>query len=209
MKKTILLLFQLLLMMPLAAKVTPGVRVGGAYSSMVQKTGKEYHSGARFGFSVAGILDIPVYKKFSIRPEVAFVNQGGSFLTNPQEKLKEDHLHNRYNYYSLQVPVNIVYPFRFADVKLDIFAGPAFDFSLFGRMKADGEKRNIHFGVREDRDLKTFDLGVNVGMSVEYKKYFFSIQALCGTLDRRTVKNKGETSLYQNNVTFSFGYFFR
>ncbi|MCC8143525.1 MAG: PorT family protein [Tannerellaceae bacterium] len=208
MKKTILLLFQLLLMMPLAAKVTPGVRVGGAYSSLVHKVEKQYHSGARFGFSIGGIVDIPVYKKLSVRPEVAFVNQGGSFLIN-QWEVEENHLYNRYNYYALQVPVNVVYPFRFSNVKLDVFAGPAFDFSLFGKMKSCGERRNIYFGVSEDKDLKTFDLGVNVGISVEYRKYFFSIQALCGTLDRRTVKNEGETSLYQNNVTFSFGYFFR
>ncbi len=57
--------------------------------------------------------------------------------------------------------------------------------------------------------LKTFDLGVNLGLQVEYSNFFFSVSALCGTLDRRTTKHDGESSLYQNNVTFSLGYYFR
>ena len=39
--------------------------------------------------------------------------------------------------------------------------------------------------------------------------YFFSVSALCGTLDRRAIEREGESSLYQNNVTLSLGYMFR
>ncbi|MEO3230637.1 PorT family protein, partial [Parabacteroides merdae] len=38
---------------------------------------------------------------------------------------------------------------------------------------------------------------------------FFSVSALCGTLDRRAIEREGESSLYQNNVTLSLGYMFR
>ena len=36
------------------------------------------------------------------------------------------------------------------------------------------------------------DLGVNVGLRVDYSRYFFSVSALCGTLDRRAIEREGD-----------------
>lgn len=197
----------LLTSLPAAAKITYGVRVGGAYSSLIQKVAGESEAGARFGFSVAGLAEIPLPKRWSIRPEIAFVNQGGAYYSGPQ--MEGMALHNKCWYYSLQVPVNVAYTFTFTDVSLSVFAGPAFDWALFGKMKSRETDPDIHFGVSEEKDLKPCDLGVNVGLGVEYSNFFFSISALCGTIDRRAVKREGETSVYQNNVTLSLGYYFR
>lgn len=68
---------------------------------------------------------------------------------------------------------------------------------------------NIDFGSKKEPNLKSFDLGVNVGMGVEYSRFFFAINSITGTLDRRAVKREGESNIFQNNVTFSLGYFFR
>ena len=68
----------MLMIMPAVGQVTFGVRAGGAYSSLVQKVEGTYNAGARFGFSLAGLADIHLYKGLSLRPELAFVNQGGS-----------------------------------------------------------------------------------------------------------------------------------
>lgn len=192
----------------LAAQVTFGVKAGGAYSAMIQNVENRYRAGTRFGFSVAGLADIPVYKRLSVRPELAFVNQGGSFLSNYEIEGAKNSF-NKCNYYSIQIPVDLVYTFVFKDMRLGVFAGPAFDFSLFGKMKTRDEHVDIHFGETGETDLKSFDLGVNVGLQVEYKNLFFSIAAFCGTLDRLAVRGEGESSLYQNNVTFSLGYLFR
>lgn len=197
----------LLIVLPAAAKITYGVRVGGGYSSLVQKVGGESESGARFGFSLAGLADIPLRGRWSIRPEIAFANQGGAYYSGPG--MDGMALHNKCWYYSLQIPVNVAYTFVFTDVSLSIFAGPAFDWSLFGKMKSREIDPDIHFGVSDEKDLKPCDLGVNVGLGVEYNHFFFSIGALCGTIDRRAVKREGETSVYQNNVTLSLGYYFR
>ena len=166
-----------------------GVRAGGAYSSLVQKVEGTYNAGARFGFSLAGLADIHLYKGLSLRPELAFVNQGGSFYSNPQVEGAKNSFIN--------------------DVQLGVYAGPALDFSLFGKMKTENQNVDIHFGQTKEADLKTFDLGVNVGLRVDYSRYFFSVSALCGTLDRRAIEREGESSLYQNNVTLSLGYMFR
>lgn len=197
----------LLMIAPAAAKITYGVRVGGAYSSLVQKVAGESVSGARFGFSVGALGEIPLKGRWSIRPEIAFANQGGAYYSGPDKDGMA--LHNKCWYYSLQVPVNVAYTFVFTDVSLSVFAGPAFDWSLFGKMKSREIDPDIHFGVSEEKDLKPCDLGVNVGLGVEYSNFFFSISALCGVIDRRAVKREGETSVYQNNVTFSLGYYFR
>ena len=194
--------------MPVVSQVAFGVRVGGAYSSLVQKVEGTYKAGARFGFSVAGLADIPLYKGLSLRPEVAFANQGGSFISNFQVEGAKNSL-NKCNYYSIQIPVNLAYTFNINDVQLGVYVGPALDFSLFGKMKTQNQNVDIHFGQDKETDLKTFDLGVNVGLRVDYSRYFFSVGALCGTLDRRAVEREGESSLYQNNVTLSLGYMFR
>ncbi len=118
-------------------------------------------------------------------------------------------LHNKCWYYSLQIPVNVAYTFTFTDVHLSVFAGPTFDWSLFGKMKSRETNPDLHFGVSEEKDLKPCDFGMNVGLSVEYSNFFFSVSSLCGMIDRRALKRDGETSVYQNNVTFSLGYYFR
>lgn len=198
----------IMLALPAFGQVSFGVRVGGAYSALIQKVEGTNNAGARFGFSVAGLADIPLYKGLSLRPELAFVNQGGSFISNFQVEGARNSF-NKCNYYSIQVPVNLAYTFVLDDVRLGVFLGPAFDFSLFGKMKTENQNVDIHFGQTKEADLKTFDLGVNVGLRVDYRCYFFSVGALCGTLDRRSVEREGESALYQNNVTLSLGYMFR
>lgn len=48
--------------LPAMAQVSFGVRAGGAYSSLIQKVEDTYEAGARFGFSIAGLADIPLSK---------------------------------------------------------------------------------------------------------------------------------------------------
>lgn len=208
MRKTVFILVLFLMTTGIAmSQVKFGIRAGGAYSSMIQKVGEQNKVGARFGFSIAGLTEIPIYKRFSLYSELAFVNQGGSFLSNYYVDGARNYK-NSCNYYSLELPVNLKYALIVNDIRLSIFAGPTLDFSLFGKMKTESENTDIHFGQSKETDLKVFDLGVNLGLRVDYAQYFFSINALCGTLDRRGVEREGESSLYQNNVTFSLGYVF-
>ena len=58
----------MLMIMPAVGQVTFGVRAGGAYSSLVQKVEGTYNAGARFGFSLAGLADIHLYKGLSLLP---------------------------------------------------------------------------------------------------------------------------------------------
>lgn len=191
------------------AQVEFGVRLGGAYSSLVQRLDKTYESGGRIGFSVAGLMQLPIYKGLSFVPEVGLIYQGGDYYSYPTDEGMTTH--NMYKYYSLQVPLDLAYTFNISDVRLSVFAGPTLDVSLAGKMKTEetGVESDIEFGKKEEPNLRTIDLGINVGLSVEYGRFFFSINNVAGVLDRRTVKRKDESMLFQNNVTFSVGYFFR
>lgn len=191
------------------AQVEFGVRLGGAYSSLVQRLDKTYESGGRIGFSVAGLMQLPIYKGLSFVPEVGLIYQGGDYYSYPTDEGMT--IHNMYKYYSLQVPLDLAYTFNISDVRLSVFAGPTLDVSLAGKMKTEetGVESDIEFGKKEEPNLRTIDLGINVGLSVEYSRFFFSINNVAGVLDRRTVKRKDESMLFQNNVTFSVGYFFR
>lgn len=192
---------------PSLSQVTYGVRAGLSYSALIQNMEDENKVGARGGFSVGGLVDIPVYRRFSVRPELSFVNQGGSYLSHTTLK-DERSVYNRYSYYSLQLPVNLVYNIPISGVRMSVLLGPAIDYSLFGSHKARGVKTDIEFGKDQVGGLTKWDLGVNMGLAVKYEQVFFSINALCGTIDRRSIKNEGESRLFQNNVTFSFGYIF-
>lgn len=193
-----------------AQKVDFGVRAGGSYASLVQKVGTKYEAGSKMGFSVAGMADIPltfIYKRLSFRPEIAFVNQGGSWYSGAD--IEGMALFNKCWYNSLNIPLNIAFTFPFYDFRISLYAGPSLDFALFGEMSSRETDVKLTFGHSEEEDLKPFDLGVNMGFAVEYNRYFFSINSNLGTLDRRAVKREGESSVFQNNVTFSLGYFFR
>ena len=207
----LVIILVMLMIVPATAQITWGVRGGLAYSSLVQKIDNNYQSGARFGFSVAGLAQIPLYKRLSLQPELAFVHQGGNYLSKISEGDGTDLAYpkTKCNYYSILVPVNLVYTFQFTDVYFSVMAGPAVDFSLFGKMRTMNVESEIVFGQSGEADLKTFDLGVNLGLQVEYSNFFFSVSALCGTLDRRTTKHDGESSLYQKYVSFSLGDYFR
>lgn len=202
-----LLLLLFLVVTPSFSQITYGVRAGLSYSALIQKMEDENKVGARAGFSVGGLMDIPFYRRFSFRPEISFVNQGGSSYARIDNELAT--VKNKYNYYSVQLPLNVAYNIPISGVRLSVLFGPVVDYSLFGSHTYDGEKKDLSFDKNEVGQLKKWDIGVNMGLAVKYEQVFFSINAICGTIDRRQVKRDGESRLYQNNVTFSFGYFFR
>lgn len=200
------LVLLILLVTPALSQITYGVRAGLSYSALIQNLETENKVGARAGFSVGGLVDIPFYRRFSFRPELSFVNQGGSFYSRIDNELST--IKNKYNYYSIQLPLNVAYNIPITGVKMSVLLGPTVDYSLFGRHTFEGVKKDLTFDKNEVGDLKKWDFGVNLGFSVKYEQVFFSINALCGTIDRRQVKREGESRLFQNNVTFSFGYIF-
>jgi hypothetical protein len=196
----------LIFSIPAVGRVYWGVRTGIARSSLVQKIDLDYWSGACFGYSVAALADIPFYQRFSFRPEIALAYEGGSF----HSELIEDGLFlqkHRLRSYSLQPSFNVAFNIPISGVKMAVYAGPAVGFRLSSKLLT--EKLLEEFSLTTKKKIRSFDIGVNTGISVEYKGVFFSIAAFPGNIRLQTKKTEGESSVYQNNLTFSLGYIFR
>jgi hypothetical protein len=191
---------------PAAAKVTFGLRAGLARTAFTQKVDLDYQSGARLGYSIGGLVDIPFYRRFSFRPEIALTNRGGAYFTLRDEE-GMPHLRYKADYYSLQIPLTIAFNIPISGVRMAVYAGPAPDFHLGGKMKVTGRGENAPPTL--EKEMKAFDFSVNGGIAVEYKNIFFSIETFHGTSDRRVDFYENEYPVYQNSITFSLGYFFR
>jgi hypothetical protein len=191
---------------PAFARVYWGVRAGVARSSLVQKIDLNYWAGSCLGYSVAGLADIPFYERFSFRPEIALVREGGSFHSEPTEEglfLLKHGLRS----YSLHPSFDVAFNIPISGVRMAIYAGPTLDFRLWDRLST--RKTEEEPAIVAKKETRPFDFGINTGISVEYKGVFFSITTLTGTLYRQMEKGEGESSVYQNNLTFSLGYIFR
>jgi hypothetical protein len=195
----------LILSMPAMGKVYWGARTGIARSSLVQKIDLDYWSGARLGYSAAVLADIPFYERFSFRPEIAFVYEGGSFRSELEEEGVFLHKHRVRNH-SLQPSLNVAFNIPISGVKMAVYGGPAFDVLLWEKLTTESIRKE---SATIEKKIRPFDIGVNAGISVEYNGVFFSITTLSGILRRQTKKTEGESSAYQNNLTFSLGYIFR
>ncbi|MDR2388214.1 MAG: PorT family protein [Tannerellaceae bacterium] len=190
---------------PAFAGIYWGVRAGIARSSLVQKIDLDYWSGSCLGYSAAVLADIPFYQRFSFRPEVAFAYEGGSFYSELLDGLfLQKH---RLRSYSLQPSFDVAFNIPIAGVKMTVYGGPTLDFRLCNKLSS--ERLEEEFAAINPKRVRPFDLGVNTGISVEYKGVFFSITALPGIIYQQTKKTEGESSVFQNNLTFSLGYIFR
>jgi hypothetical protein len=189
-----------------AAKVTFGVRAGLARTAFTQKVELDYQSGSRLGYSIAGLADIPFYQRFSFRPEIVLANRGGQYFTL-RDEAGLPQLKYEANYYSLQIPLAIAFNIPISGVRMAVYAGPAPDFHLGGKMKMTGRGEDPLPTL--EKEMKAFDFSINGGIAVEYKNIFFSIETFHGTSDRRVDTYENESPVYQNSITFSLGYFFR
>lgn len=188
------------------AQVRLGARVGTAYSSLVFEAGDMPEAGSCFGYSLSAIADIPLWSEFSLRPELAFVSQGGSYYDyiNPYILPYKE----RYRYYSLQLPVYLCYTFSVSEIGVNLYGGPVADLPLFGTFTYRGDEEDLRFGSDQGDHLKPFAMGFGVGLGAEYRNFTFSVNAVCGITNRRVKPTSDAPSVYQNNVTLALGYYF-
>ena len=182
------------------AQVTFGIRAGISYASLTQMIEEEVKYGGRIGFSMAGLTDIPLSSRFSLRPEIALVNLGGTYYMLYRTDKQIEMERHKSNYYSIQAPINVVYKIFSKDWQFGVYGGPSIAVSTQVREKTLRE---------EERTFRPFDVGTGIGFYVQLRRVFSSIYMHTGILDRQTRKSSGESQLYQNNVVFSLGYWFR
>jgi hypothetical protein len=194
---------------PAAGKVYWGLRAGVARSSLVQQYDLDYLSGSCLGYSLAALADIPFYQRFSFRPEIALIYEGGSFLSYPVDD--GFLLRNRMRGCGVQPSFNLAFNIPISGVKMAVYGGPALNYLLYDQLttRPASETEQAETEAITEKGVRPFDIRINAGISVEYKGVFFSINALAGSSDRRISKTPTQSPVYQNNLTFSLGYFFR
>ncbi|MDR2495592.1 MAG: PorT family protein [Tannerellaceae bacterium] len=187
-----------------SSKIYWGGKAGISRSSIVQKMDLDYRSGWSVGWNVAAMADIPVSERFSLRPELAMISQGGSFLGGDGVTYIWEH---KVEAYAFQPAFHVAYSFPILDVKMTVYAGPALTFQLYSKLYSNALVQDDV--TQSEQPVRPFDLAGSGGISVEYGGVFFSITTVSGLLDRRRFSIEGEGPVLQNNLIFSLGYFFR
>jgi hypothetical protein len=200
MKKWVYVGMMVLFSFWMEAKVGFGIRAGVSYASLTQIVDEQVTYGDRLGFCAAGLFDIPLSQKFSLRPELVILNLGGAYdveyVVEEQPYLRIERIES--SYYSLQIPLNITYKILGHNWQFGVYGGPSLSVSTPVRERV----------FSEERKFRPFDLGVGVGFYVQHHRIFTSIYTCSGLIDRQTRKHSYESQLYQNSVTLSLGYWF-
>jgi hypothetical protein len=200
MEKWICLGIMVLFSFNVEAKVGFGIRGGISYASLTQIVDEQVTYGDRLGFSVAGLIDIPLSRKCSLRPELAILNLGGAYdveyLVEEQPYLGIERIES--SYYSLQIPLNFTYKILVNNWQFGVYGGPSVAVSTPVRERV----------LPEERKFRPFDIGMGIGFYVQHHRVFTSIYTHSGLIDRQTRKQSHESQLYQNSVILSLGYWF-
>jgi hypothetical protein len=200
MKKWICMSLMALFSFDAGAQVGFGIRAGVSYASLTQIVDEKVTYGDRLGACVAGLVDIPLSRKFSLRPELVLLNLGGAYdveYVTEGPYLKVERVKS--SYYSLQIPLNFTYKIFVNNWQFGVYGGPALSVSTPVREKVL---------PAEERKFRPFDVGMGVGFYVQHRRLFTSLYTCSGLVDRRTRKQSHESQLYQNIVALSLGYWF-
>ena len=180
MKSVLVISFCLVFVFMGQAQIRFGGKAGLNISSFVGKDVEDVKSIA--GFHAGGLVQVPIFKLFSLQPEVYISTQGG--------KAESDEDVERINLTYLQIPVLVK-----CKSPIGIFAetGPQLGVILKATDKYNGENTNIKSYLKETDFLWVFGAGYEFGMIGFYARY-----------------NLGITKIYENarNSVFQGGIYF-
>ena len=213
MKKTIVLVALIFVSLATIAQTSYGVRAGMSLST--------YHSSQSIyqfkpGIHIGGVADIPIFSsKFSFVPGIYFADKGAKI----DAYVEPGHGYNYYykvniSSYQLQIPLLFTYNISINDkIKLKPQIGGFLSYGIFGiyNEKRDYEGTDSSNYPNEITSYHYFydhhfflDYGGNIGLSIFYNKYSFTLSCDVGSLSR--------SSFYSNYpdicMFFSLGYNF-
>ncbi len=122
-----------------------------------------------FGIHFGRIFEIRVAGGFTFEPGILFSAKGTDY--------EVDSVRISLSPIYIEVPVNAVYKFGSDLFKISLFAGPYFACGVGGTLLESGHSvKDLKFGTGENKDLKTFDIGLNFGLGVCLKKFLVTAQ---------------------------------
>ncbi|HEX5152304.1 MAG TPA: porin family protein [Parafilimonas sp.] len=130
-------------------------------------------SDIKTGFSGGLVSHIPVSKYLSFRPELKYVQKGGT--------LKQDGYSDKMTLNYIELPVNFVFNTHSAKGMFFAGLGPSFNLGLSGKSKGDDGDYDVKFGGGEEDDFKPFEIGLNALIGYQFKGgLFFSANSNMG-----------------------------
>ena len=164
--KTIVFLFiGYMLLVNISQAQSFGIAAGPNFAFYELKDGNvSFTSDMITGFNAGLVASIPVARKFSLRPEIKYVQKGG--------KSEEDGYSDKITLNYIEVPVNFVFNTHASKGMFFAGLGPSFNLGLSGKGKGDYGDYDIKFGGSEDDDFKPFEFGINATVGYEFANGF-------------------------------------
>jgi hypothetical protein len=171
--KTIFCLFSLMLLLnySIAQKASFGITAGATFASYKATVDiASITSETKTGFNVGLVMSSPISKNISFRPELKYVQKGGSYT--------EEGYSDKITVSYIELPMDFV--FNTGTSKGMFFGGlgPSFNIGLSGKDKwdygdGDAGEDDVKFGNGADDSFKPFEFGVNVLAGYQFAGGFF------------------------------------
>jgi hypothetical protein len=167
------------------AQIKFGTKAGLNLSTMTLKmSGIGIDPKTMVGFNVGVISEITLKDNFVLQPGVLFSAKGSKYSVGGYDMSISPTF--------IEIPINALYKFDLVSTKLLLFAGPYFAFGIGGSYKTPDESADISYGSGEEKDLKSFDFGLNFGAGIEISNIQFTAQYGLGLTNLAPVTTNDE-----------------
>ena len=214
----------------LNAKAQIGILVKAGISAPSVTFPKQFEevSKLKFGFLGGAGLNLPLGRKFSIQPEVMFVQKGEKKEYDGDGFKITENITLNY----VEIPVLVQYKLLGdndnSGIKLFLQAGPYVGFGLGGKAKSEGNgssmEYDIKFGEPDNRQSSTFFLdnsldfgasfGAGLGLPIGPGSFLIDLRynlGLTNLMDKQDTQTAQSSDNNSKNryLAFSLGYLFR
>jgi hypothetical protein len=168
------------------------------------------------GYHFGGILEIPVYKMFSIESGLIYSTTG--YIQSHNETIWPEPLKvtETYNLGFLNIPLAAKASFPIGNINIYGSAGPYFGFGLSGNKVTEStygdlvetEKESIQWGSEQGADdIKRYDYGVTLGAGVEVKSFQIGVSYNLAMANLSPASSAG-SNINNSVLGVSVGYLF-
>jgi hypothetical protein len=199
-----------------SAQVKVGVKAGVNSASVGEVQINEYAVGLddKLGFHAGVMLQYTASNNWGVETGLYYSLQGGK----DKELERDEQYEVTATAHYLQLPVQAIYKFKLAtDLQLYPAVGVYFAYGMGGKLKGSGEAmedRSGPFNLTYDGDFfnddrNKFDLGMALGLNLQYKRYLFGVSYDYGflKLNKNPIQYEDDNTRTEN-LKVSLGIFF-
>ena len=156
-----------------------GVTAGATFATAKQKfQGLSVTSDSKVGFTIGGLVDVPLANQFAFQPALNFTMKGGKQKLSFEGELFESNTSLGY----IELPLNFLFRTEAGTGKFFAGVGPTLGMGISGKLKNKTtiggqtvtEERDVKWGSKENEDdLKPFEFSGNILAGYEFSNGVF------------------------------------